>query len=260
MNTNEPVDEERLDGGNLGGAVRVGDTVRRVTGPWTPAVHSLLAHLERVGFSGAPRSLGIDDQGREILTFLPGNAVGSQKPWPRWVHEDASLDAAASWMRRYHDAVADFVPDADAIWRTGGTWTPGLIVGHNDAAPYNAAYHDGTITGFFDWDFAGPVTREWDLAYAAFSWVPLHARAVATEEGFTDFAARHRRLRRFLEVYGWSGDLRAFVAVVHDRVQAHIDDVHALAAGGDPDFAQLLAAGTADRLRDALREMESIEF
>ena len=39
-------DEEiRLAGGNLGGAVRVGDTVRRPVGPWTPAVHALLGHL-----------------------------------------------------------------------------------------------------------------------------------------------------------------------------------------------------------------------
>ena len=254
------MDEQTLDGGNLGGAVRVGDTVRRGTGPWTPSVHSLLDHLERAGFVGAPRALGIDDQGREILTFLPGETVGSQKPWPSWVHEDATLDAAASWMRRYHDAVANFVPAVDAMWRSGGTWTPGLIIGHNDAAPYNAAWDQGTLTGFFDWDFAGPVTREWDLAYGASSWVPLHARAVVTEEGFTNFAARPRRLRRFLEVYGWSGDLLAFVAVIHDRVQAHIDDLHALAAGGDPDFARLLAAGTADRLQDALRELESIEF
>ncbi len=27
---------------------RLGDTVRRSTGPWTPAVHALLRHLERV--------------------------------------------------------------------------------------------------------------------------------------------------------------------------------------------------------------------
>jgi hypothetical protein len=42
------LDEEEvvLAGGNVGGAVRVGSSVRRVTGPWTPAVHALLAHLQ----------------------------------------------------------------------------------------------------------------------------------------------------------------------------------------------------------------------
>src|SRR5690349_7680727 len=64
--------EQRLSGGNTGGAVRIGDTVRRAAGPWTPAVHALLQHLEAVGFAGAPRAHGFDEQGREVLTYLPG--------------------------------------------------------------------------------------------------------------------------------------------------------------------------------------------
>ena len=33
----EPPDQVGLTGGNIGRGVRVGDTVRRTTGPWTPA-------------------------------------------------------------------------------------------------------------------------------------------------------------------------------------------------------------------------------
>lgn len=77
------------------------------------------------------------------------------------------------------------MPPAAAIWREGGPWRPGLIVGHNDAAPYNAAWANGRLVGFFDWDFAAAVTREWDLAFTAFAWVPLHARHVVAAEGFT---------------------------------------------------------------------------
>ena len=47
-------------GGLISTVTRVGDTVRRGTGPWTPAVHALLRHLEGVGFDGAPMVLGID--------------------------------------------------------------------------------------------------------------------------------------------------------------------------------------------------------
>jgi len=64
--------EERLTGGSISAVAKVGDTVRRNAGPWTPAVHALLRHLEAVGFDGAPRVLGIDGQGREVLSYVPG--------------------------------------------------------------------------------------------------------------------------------------------------------------------------------------------
>jgi hypothetical protein len=113
--------EERLDGGKAGGAVRVDDTVRRAAGPWTPAVHALLSHLARTGFPGSPRPLGIDAQGREILSFVPGETVGSALPWPGWAHADDTLVQVARWLHRYHEAVADFAPPG-AIWRMGGQW------------------------------------------------------------------------------------------------------------------------------------------
>jgi hypothetical protein len=123
------VAEEQLDGGNTGGAVRAGDTVRRAAGPWTPAVHALLGHLAATAFAGAPRPLGFDEQGREVLDFLQGETTGSRKPWPAWTHADDTLDQVACWMRAYHRAVADFVPPRGAVWRAGGTWSPGLIIG-----------------------------------------------------------------------------------------------------------------------------------
>jgi hypothetical protein len=247
--------EEQLDGGNIGGAVRVGGTVRRTAGPWTPAVHALLAHLDAKGFTGAPRPLGLDERGREVLTFLEGETVGSGKPWPAWTHADDTLDQVARWMRSYHQAAADFVPPPGAVWREGGYWSPGLIIGHNDAAPYNAAWHQGTLAGFFDWDFAGPVTPEWDLAFAAFSWVPLHARHVVAEEGFTDFAGRPRRLHRFLRIYGWPATAGQFLTVIQARVQAHAHAVRDLAATGDPVFERLLRQGVADDLDLATAEL-----
>jgi len=249
--------EERLEGGNIGGAVRVGDTVRRAAGPWTPAVHALLAHLAAKGLAGAPHPLGFDEQGREVLTFLEGETVGSRKPWPAWVHAENTLDQVACWMRACHEAVADFVPPPGAIWRGGGTWSPGLIIGHNDAAPYNAAWRQDTLAGFFDWDFAGPATPEWDLAFAGFSWVPLHARRVVSAEGFTDFAARPRRLGRFLGAYGWAATAAEFLEVVRARVKAHADGIRDLAAAGDEACERLLRQGAADDLDQALAELAS---
>jgi hypothetical protein len=104
------MEEQPLPGGNAGGAVLVGGTVRRPAGPWTPTVHALLRHLEAREFAGAPRVLGTDEQDREVLTYLPGETVGMSRPWPSWVHSEEALTEVGQWLRGYHDAVADFVP------------------------------------------------------------------------------------------------------------------------------------------------------
>src|SRR5262245_35261518 len=61
-----------LDGGSHSVVVRVGSTVRRVRRPWSSSVIALLQHVEREGFAGAPRALGFDEQGREVLTYIEG--------------------------------------------------------------------------------------------------------------------------------------------------------------------------------------------
>ena len=107
-----------LLGGNTSTVVRVGDTVRRNVGPWTPSVHALLRHLEAVGFAGAPRVLGIDDQGREVLTLLAGEVA--RRPWPPVVRQRRGIVALARLLRAYHDAVSGFVPPPDAEWHVPG--------------------------------------------------------------------------------------------------------------------------------------------
>jgi hypothetical protein len=251
--------EERLPGGNTGGAVRIGDTVRRRAGPWTPAVQALLAHLHDVGFDRCPRPLGVDERGREVLSYMPGAAVGDLKPWPSWVHSDAALVDVAHWLRDYHAAAATFVPPADAEWRGHAPSGAGAIICHNDAAPYNACWNHDGLVGFFDWDFAGPGTPEWDLAFTACAWVPLHARRVAFDEGFRAFDDRRRRLETFLGAYGWTGDVERLVLdTLRQRLISHIADVEQLAAQGDALFQALIAAGTTDAIRDALHELPGV--
>src|SRR5690242_10055451 len=110
--------EEVLHGGNTGHVVRVGDTVRRQTGHWTPAVHGLLEHLASVGFDAVPRPIGTDEQGREVLTYVDGvaGALGPQ----RLPDEFQTLDACraiGAWLRRFHEAQAGFAPDPALPWR-----------------------------------------------------------------------------------------------------------------------------------------------
>jgi aminoglycoside phosphotransferase (APT) family kinase protein len=218
-------------------------------------VHALLDHLHDKGFDRVPRPVGYDDAGREVLTYLRGETVGATKPWPGWVHDDATLVQAARWLHDYHDAVADFVPPAGSLWRTGEQWQRGQLICHNDAAPYNAAWHRGELAGFFDWDFAGPAEAEWDLAFTAFAWVPLHARHVVREEGFTAFGDRQRRLELLLAEYGWSGQVADLLAVLDRRLQAHVDDVVRLAEAGDPAFQRLVEQGVPGDIEMAREEL-----
>jgi hypothetical protein len=126
--------EVPLGGGNMSsGVVRVGDTVRRPAGPWTLAVHALLTHLHDVGFRGAPRPLGIDDQGREILTFVPGAVA-----WPDHfdlLDDDGQLRRAARLIREFHDAVAGFTPPPGAYWQALMPADGYEIIAHHDLAP-----------------------------------------------------------------------------------------------------------------------------
>src|SRR5262245_21115570 len=95
-------DRTLLSGGGLTPIARVGETVLRPAGPWTPAVHALLRHLERRGFAGAPRVLGLEEVGGtryERLTFVDGAA--------EVVPEDDGLVLIARLIRHFHAAAAD---------------------------------------------------------------------------------------------------------------------------------------------------------
>lgn len=173
-------DEEVLAGGNVSaGVVRIGATVRRATGPWTPAVHALLTHLD--GFDGAPRLLGIDERDREILEFVPGPMA-----WPEMgaLATDDGLGRAGDLLRRYHEAVATFVPPTGATWRfpnmasDAERWLGGEqpIVCHNDCAAWNLVLGEDRWA-LIDWDTAGPRPRLWDVAYAVVGMIILDHRA-----------------------------------------------------------------------------------
>ena len=109
------MDEKNLTGGNLNAVVRIGDTVRRTAGAWTPTVHQLSRHLEAHGFEAAPRVLGFDEQGREVLSFIEGATNNSGDP--PWVWSERAMEMAGRLIRRYHDLSRSFEPPADAQWR-----------------------------------------------------------------------------------------------------------------------------------------------
>lgn len=227
--------------------VRVGDTVRRPTGRWTPSVHALLDHLEAKGFAASPRARGLDEQGREILTFLPGETVGDVRPWPGWCWSNETLLGVAALLRGYHDAVRDFPPRSG--WRLADRPPqPGEIICHNDVAPYNLVRgHDGRLA-LIDWDVAGPAPPEDDVAFAACAFVPMHPDDECRRLGVPEGIDRPGRLRLLADRYGLAS--RAdFVDRMRARLAASIDRITGAADSGDRAFQQLVANGLLEPVR-----------
>jgi hypothetical protein len=145
--------EQYLSGGTMTPVVRVGATVRRATGPWSCRVHQLLRHLADAGFDGAPRYLGTDPQGREILSFIDGEVTAEGTPVG--LYERAALTGAAQLLRRFHDATTGFAAAHAEGWQIQiGSPTTGPVICHNEIGPYNTVYRNGSPFAFIDWDFA----------------------------------------------------------------------------------------------------------
>jgi Ser/Thr protein kinase RdoA (MazF antagonist) len=221
-------------GGNLNDAVRIGDTVHRRAGPWTPATHALLRFLEQRGFP-APRVRGMDEKGREVLDFIPGEVhSGTFEALPDRVWADEHLIDAAKLLRKYHDVVEAFRPPADARWRLVAPTTFEVIC-HNDWSPWNALFRDGRFQLTLDWDLAGPGTRVWDIANAAYSWTPL-----AFDEGRSPkIEAQARRLRLFLDAYGLR-DRSEVLPTLRSRLQHVARFIRAEAERGDAGMRRLV--------------------
>ena len=186
----EPTAEIPLPGGQLtSGIVRIRNTVRRPPKGHTSFVHDLLLFLEEQDFPFAPRFLGIDESGREILSYLEGqtwSVSGSEL-------SDELLVQAAQAIRLYHDLTAGSQLSQDHE-----------IVAHNELGPHNTIFQDGRLVGFIDWDDAAPGTRLRDLANAIYNYVDVsHWSKQSAEE-----QARHIHL--MCAAYGWD-DLLAII-------------------------------------------------
>jgi len=191
--------EVPLPGGiaNRGKVVRIGDTVHRPRRDTSAATHALLHHLERVGFDGAPRFLGVDAQGREILTYIPGTPV--IPPYPDWALTDDALVSVAELLRVYHQAAAGFDPTPFRWPASPPRPMVGDLVSHNDPNLDNVIFRDGRAVALIDFDLAGPGSRLWDVACAARLWSPLRPdTSIADARRGRAF----RRLRLFVDAYG----------------------------------------------------------
>lgn len=216
------MDEEiPLEGGAIAEVARVGDTVRRSTGPWTPEVHAVLRHLEDVGCDLVPRVLGFDELGREVLTYLPGTTI---------FHHHVDLLEFDEVLER----AGRFVRDLHAVLPRHSDGTVSL---HGDLAPWNVVV-DGDRWFAIDWDSTHRGQTAWELAYCLMTFCGLwHDRALPPK------TAVHR-MRRFAAGYGLSDEeLADVMRLVGDRCFEVVRYLEQRAAEGIPGFVRLIARG-----------------
>jgi aminoglycoside phosphotransferase (APT) family kinase protein len=241
--------------------IRVGDTVRRPVRAYSASVAHFLHHLESVGFDGAPRHLGIDGEGREVLTYIDGDVGVS--PFPAWTADGELLTSVARLQRDLHAAASSYVPPSDAVWDRANlpTQPPAdharnarsvvarpAIVCHNDLCVENVVVRDGRAVAFIDFDFAAPADPLFDIAVAARHWVPIRdaadldegRRGIDQPARFRAFCAAHRL---------GDAERTAVVTLLGDFLDRALVSMRARADAGQPGYAEAWAAGYADQNR-----------
>lgn len=229
--------------------VRIGNTVRRPTHAWSETIHALLRHLEEVGFPYSPRFHGVDEEGREVLTYLEGES--GPDGWANVVDE-GGLAAMARLLRDYHRAVAGFRPPVAAWAAFEGTPAAGELVCHGDFGPWNLVWHGTRPVGILDWDYAWPRPPLHDVAYALEYVAPFRDDAECLRAlRYPGPPDRPRRIELFAAAYGLT-DTAALADAVIDQQQEVLDRTLRLAAEGrQPQVAWQesgLLAEVADRI------------
>lgn len=177
----ESVEHPLVGGAQTEGLVRVDDTTRRPAHHRSRYVDRLLQHLADVGFAGAPRPLGYDDRGRQVLTFVEGDVPGVAP----YRLSDARIRSAATLIKNFHDAAATFVSGA-------GQET----VCHGDLGPHNTVFRGEYAVALIDFDVdVGPGRRVDDFAHAVWCFADL-------TETDVDVTEQARRARLMCDTYG----------------------------------------------------------
>ena len=228
-------DEHELTGGNTSGTVvRVGNTVRK---PWaddTSLVHSYLASVRSRGVD-APRALGRDESGRQIVEYVEGTIALDQMPLGA-----VDLLRVGRMVRQIHDA-SESIP-LPAEWNTLLPADDPNLMCHNDLSPWNLVIGERWV--FIDWDGAAPSTRLWDLAYAAQTFGMLN-------EG-EPVASAAVRLRAFVDGYGADASLReALPTTMEKRTEAMFELLRSSNETGLQPWAAMYTSGHGEYWRQA---------
>lgn len=206
--------------------VRMGDTVHRQIGENGKFVHEVLTFLEDAQFDWAPRYLGVDDEGREIVQYIEGYTPrGQDVPKETWSLE--TMTEIFEKIRELHDL-------------TSGSDLAGEeeCVNHGDLSYANTIYRDGRAVTFIDWDWAHGGKRVDDVAAALLQYLSIGE--YKSEAGPSERAELARKL---VDAYGFTSEQRkGLTDVMLDSLMKTRDHQLGLISKGNPAGMRLAKA------------------
>ena len=181
--------EELLAGGNTTeGVVKAGRTVRRPRGHRSAFASEVLRTLNRAGFAWAPTYLGVDAEGRDTFSYIPG----------------ATTDHPSQRDERCYAAIGGILRELHEFSRGISLASGGECLVHGDPGPFNVVMTEGMPVALIDWDSVHPGDPLEDVGYAGWTWCIQAAGNVPVVD-------QARRLR--LLAYGYNPELRADVLI-----------------------------------------------
>jgi hypothetical protein len=196
-------EEIQLGGGaTTDGVVRVGDTVRRPSRHASRQMRDVLVHLEHAGFDAAPRWLGFDDQGRDVLSWIEGETLTERGQMHPYIGDPPGgitftgeqIAAVMRLLRSYHDTFGD------------------EVICHGDFGPWNIVWRDGLPVAVIDFDNAYRGEPADDVAYALRMFIGYGFASAAPAELV-------RRTRAALRAYGAVFDVPTILAREYDLAE-----------------------------------------
>lgn len=168
-----------------------------------------------------------------------------------------SSSGSVDWARAFHEATRSFVPPPDAPWQfMVGAPRDGEVICHNDLSPDNTVYEPaGRPRAFIDWDLAAPAPPLWDLAWAAYRFVPLYADADCERLGYP-VGRQDERLRLLCDSYGLE-DREALLPTVCRRIRVLYDTARTWGEEGRAGWRDVWAGTGGEQWLRGLQHVEA---
>ncbi|MEM6265741.1 MAG: aminoglycoside phosphotransferase family protein [Bacteroidota bacterium] len=194
--------------------LKIGPNVHRTKASNYPFIHSVLLHLATFDFPFSPRFLGIDDEGREVLSFIPGEV-------PREIPLTLPQKVEAiKVLRMLHDVLSSFENKGE--YET---------ICHHDVAPWNVIVNNKKIVGIIDFDEAAPGNRIDDVAYFIWTFLELGNSLVPDNDQIAGIAA-------LADAYGLAGKEHLVPAIIHQQTRIREFRTHITLQGTNAELVE----------------------